>query len=119
MDHKYYRPTTTDAIMKHLKINESRVFWIRIDTAIVYLKDKYGEEAMFIIRKYPEFWKWWLRIWETLDKKFLNAAGVSRVGLHLKDYFYFQYYTSLSFEMDHKQVKKYFFNHKTQSNVKS
>ena len=116
--HNYYQPTTTPRVLRHLRIDMTELFWIRVDTATCYLRDKYGDEMMMEIRRSPEFWKWWLRIWETLDKKFLNSAGASKVGLWLKDYVYFMYYTSLSFDMDSKQVNK-FFNHKTQTNVKS
>jgi len=116
---KYYTPATTEDIKEYFGIDDQTLFWAKIDVANSYLRDKYGEAVMLQIRKDPEFWKWFLRVWESTDKKFLIACKASNKGYEMKDYVWFQYYQDLTYEMEPRYINKYFFNHKKHTNVKS
>ncbi len=104
---KYYRPGTTDWALEYFSINEETLFWSKIDVAKLYLKDKYGDEFGDYMVKQSEFWNWFLRMWETQDKRFMNLSKSSKKGYTLKDYTWYQYYQNLHFQMDPKDVQKF------------
>lgn len=109
---QYYKPNTTDKVLQYFCITEEVLFWQKIDVAKLYLKDKYGDEFGDFLLKKQEFWNWFLRMWETQDKRFLNLIHASKKGYNVQDYVWYQYYQNLNFQMDPKDVTKFFNQYK-------
>jgi len=100
----YHTPATTDKVKKQLSMTDEQLFWLRVDTAILWLQDKYDEEEAASIKKSPAFYNWWLHIWETLDKRFLHICARSHTGYNIKDYGWDMYYNALEYDIDLKAI---------------
>jgi hypothetical protein len=99
---KYYRPITTDEVMKYLKISEEEVFNIRVDVGMEYCHSQYGKFANQFYTNFG-FWAWFLRIWEINDKYFMDQVRQG-VKLKLRDYRKTHAFRCLKFNMS-KQVE--------------
>lgn len=109
---RYYSPSTTKETCAYLGISEEAMFEARVESGQRYLTDKYGEDTKAQLQRERAFWSWYLRIWEIIDKRFLNAATGARRKYRWKDYVWFHYYNGLTYEMDSKVLSNLLSNHK-------
>lgn len=109
---KYYTPRTTVEICSYFKVNEDAIVELRVESGQRYLIDKYGEDIKVKIQGDTRFWFWYLRIWESIDKRFLLAAIAANRKYTLNDYTWFHYYNGLTYEINNKILSNILSNHK-------
>lgn len=84
------------------KVDESHMFWLRVDLGMYYLEQKYGYDKASRIWLKPEFWTWWRWVWHDNDLSILDWCIQPEDRLTWGEYAQTQYAKATKIQMDAK-----------------